>query len=395
MTCWGTVKLEEIATVSGVSARNETDLPVYSVTKHRGFVPSLEYFNKQVFSRELGTYTVVEPGEFAYATIHLDEGSVGVCPVRCLISPMYTAFRVTSAQVHPTFLIRYLKSRRALAEYPRLGKGSVERRRAISFERLGKIEIPLPPLAEQRRIAEILDRAEALRAKRLAALAQLDILTQSIFGELFGDIVKNPRGWPIRSLGEVVRGKPNNGIFRRNPDYLQDGTDGLPVVWVEELFRGSHIETKESRRVRPTSAELTNYGLKHGDILFCRSSLKLDGIAFNNVYLGPDNGALFECHLIRVQPELSIISPIYLNCLLRLPQMRAIAKSKSKTATMTTIDQTSLCSIPVMLPPLALQQEFERHVAAVATMKCKYDISLARMDALFAALQFLAFRGGL
>jgi type I restriction enzyme, S subunit len=291
------------------------------------------------------------------------------------------------------FLRIWLNGREFRSQITKLVTGTAQQNFGPSH--LKATKIALPTLAEQRRIADVLDRAEAMRAKRRAALAQLEILTQSIFRELFGDIVKNPRGWPIRSLGEVARGKPNNGIFRKNPDYLQDGADGLPVVWVEELFRGSHIDIKESRRVRPTSAEVENYGLKHGDILFCRSSLKLDGIAFNNVYLGPDNGALFECHLIRVQPELSIISPIYLNCLLRLPQMRAIAKSKSKTATMTTIDQTSLCSIPVMLPPLALQRKFERHVAEVATMKCRYDISLAKMDALFAVLQFHAFSGGL
>ena len=58
------------------------------------------------------------------------------------------------------------------------------------------LEVPLPPLAEQRRIAEVLDRAEALRAKRRAALAQLDSLTQSLFLDLFGDPLTNPKGWP-------------------------------------------------------------------------------------------------------------------------------------------------------------------------------------------------------
>jgi type I restriction enzyme S subunit len=58
-----------------------------------------------------------------------------------------------------------------------------------------ELEIPLPPLPEQRRIAEVLDRAEALRAKRRAALAQLDSLTQAIFMEMFGDPATNPKGW--------------------------------------------------------------------------------------------------------------------------------------------------------------------------------------------------------
>ena len=258
-----------------------------------------------------------------------------------------------------------------------------------------EILIPLPPLAEQRRIAEILDRSDALRARRRTVLAQLDTLTQSIFIDTFGDPAMNPKGWPVMALGDVVREKPNNGIFRKNPEYEQDDTKGIPVVWVEELFRGSSIDTKESRRVVPTKAEASKYGLHYGDVLFCRSSLKLDGIAFNNVYLGQDNAALFECHLIRVQPNMSIVSPIYLNCLLRLPQMRAIAKSKSKTATMTTIDQTALCSIFVMLPLFALQQDFARRVAAVDKLKAGHRASLVEMEALFASLQHRAFRGEL
>lgn len=61
-------------------------MPVYSVTKHAGFVPSLEFFKKQVFSRDVTGYKVVAPGDFAYATIHLDEGSIGIAPERGLIS---------------------------------------------------------------------------------------------------------------------------------------------------------------------------------------------------------------------------------------------------------------------------------------------------------------------
>ena len=65
-------------------------------------------------------------------------------------------------------------------------------------------EIPLPPLAEQKRIAKILDAADALRAKRRESLVQLDALLQSTFLEMFGDPVENPKGWPMVTLGDVV-----------------------------------------------------------------------------------------------------------------------------------------------------------------------------------------------
>jgi type I restriction enzyme S subunit len=77
-------------------------------------------------------------------------------------------------------------------------------------------EVLIPPLPEQRRIAAILDQADALRAKRREALAQLDSLTQSIFIEMFGDPIKNPLKWATCTLGEIAREKPNNGIFRKN-----------------------------------------------------------------------------------------------------------------------------------------------------------------------------------
>ena len=72
-------------------------------------------------------------------------------------------------------------------------------------EHLDEIRFPLPPLPEQRRIAEVLDRAEALRAKRRAALAQLDTLTQSIFLDMFGDPATNPKGWPTQRARRARR----------------------------------------------------------------------------------------------------------------------------------------------------------------------------------------------
>ena len=75
-----------------------------------------------------------------------------------------------------------------------------------------KIQIPLPPLAEQKRIARILDAADALRAKRRDALAQLDTLLQSIFLEMFGDPITNPMGWKERTLGELAQGSFRNGL---------------------------------------------------------------------------------------------------------------------------------------------------------------------------------------
>src|SRR5262249_38606177 len=74
----------------------------------------------------------------------------------------------------------------------------------IIRQNLVRVQIPWPPLAEQRRIAEILDQAESVRAKRRAALASIDLLPQAIFLELVGDPRANDKGWDRIAIGEVV-----------------------------------------------------------------------------------------------------------------------------------------------------------------------------------------------
>ena len=265
----------------------------------------------------------------------------------------------------------------------------------LSPKQLAALQIPLPPLDQQKRIAGILDAADALRAKRREALAQLDTLLQSTFLDMFGDPVTNPMGWEVRSLGDLAVKKPNNGVFRRNHEYSESLDSGLPVVWVVELFRGNRIDVSESRRLEATQTEIEKYGLLPGDLLFCRSSLKLDGIAYNNVFLGEPEEALFECHLIRVSPKTDVVNPIFLNLQLRSVPMRALLKSKSKTATMTTIDQQALSSAEVVVPPGSLQSRFAAAVESVEQQKARQCAHLAELDTLFTSLQARAFRGGL
>lgn len=293
--------------------------------------------------------------------------------------------------ISPDYLYWWLRIHRDVIQ----GKGRGATFKEVSKKIVQEIQIPLPPLTEQKRIAGILDTADALRIKRRETLAQLENLIQSTFLNMFGDPVTNPMGWEKATLGELAVTKPNNGVFRKNPDYSESRDLGLPVVWVAELFRGNMIDTSNSRRLEATAKEIDKYGLRCGDILFCRSSLKLDGIAFNNVYLGKTNQALFECHLIRISPKTDICDPMFLNLQLRSAPMRAVLKLKSKTATMTTIDQRALSSVEVVLPPLDIQLSYAAVVDSVERQKVRQHAHLDELDTLFASLQSRAFRGDL
>jgi type I restriction enzyme S subunit len=251
--------------------------------------------------------------------------------------------------------------------------------------------IPLPPIASQRRIADILDKADEIIRKRKEAIALTEQLQKSIFLDMFGDPVINPKGWEVVELGKLIIGKPNNGIFRKNDEY----GGKIPVIWVKELFSGSILNTKNSISLDPTEQEIKKFGLKKGDILFCRSSLKLEGVGYNNVFDDEDDSALFECHIIRVSPNQSKINSIFLNYLLRTEGMRKVIISKSNTVTMSTIGQEQIKTIPVILPPKKNQDDFDKQLRYLIKLMAKKRFFLQESENLFNSLLQKAFKGEL
>ena len=120
-----------------------------------------------------------------------------------------------------------------------------------------KLEIPLPPLPEQKRIAAILDAADALRAKRREALAQLDTLLQSTFLDMFGDPLTNPMGWEERSIDSVfwvARG----GSPRPIQAYLTESNDGLNWIMIGDARPDSRYITSTKKRIKPEGLSKTS-----------------------------------------------------------------------------------------------------------------------------------------
>ena len=262
----------------------------------------------------------------------------------------------------------------------------------VSMQLFWQHEIPLPPMPEQKRITAILDKADAIRRKRQQAIQLADDFLRAVFLDMFGDPGANPKGFIEAVLGELTTGKMNNGLFRKNDEY----GGSVPVAWVGELFRGNRISfSEDASRIEPTEKEIDAYGLKYGDLLFCRSSLKLEGIGFNNIYLGDDDNALFECHLIRMSPCLEKVNPVFLNYQLRMPSVRARIFQQAKTSTMTTIDQAGLSRIKVFVPPLDLQEEFERRLIKVESLYSHLYKNKSLDELVFSSISQKAFSGQL
>jgi len=248
-----------------VAKSDEQDLPVYSVTKHAGFVPSLEFFTKQVFSRDTSGYKLVRRNQFAYATIHLDEGSLGLLTSTdaALISPMYTVFEADAERVHPSYLYRVLKAPQMLGIYSRLGKGTVHRRKAISFERLASLSVPLPGLGQQKHIADIIERADRIRRSRKEGLFLAEELLRSAFLDMFGDPMTNPKGWELKRLAQLGRITTGNTPPRAAPQYFGDDIEWIksdnintPSHYLSRATEGLSAEGRKIGRTAPAGSTL-------------------------------------------------------------------------------------------------------------------------------------------
>jgi type I restriction enzyme S subunit len=241
------------------------------------------------------------------------------------------------------------------------------------------LKLALPPLAEQRRIAEVLDRAEALRAKRRAALAQLDSLTQSLFLDLFGDPATNPKGWPKTSLGEIIEfvggSQPPADTFTYEPS-----PDTIRLVQIRD-FRTDAFKTyiPKNRARRFFDVDDVMIG-RYGPPVF----QILRGLSGS-----------YNVALMKALPRGEVLKDFIFH-LLQEERLHAFVVARSeRTAGQSGVNLELLEKYPAYLPPISAQREFARRVTTVEALKTSQRASLAELDALFATLQHRAFRGEL
>jgi type I restriction enzyme, S subunit len=267
----------------------------------------------------------------------------------------------------------------------------------VNLTLLEAIEIPLPPLAEQRRIAEVLDRAEALRAKRRAALAQLDSLTQSLFLDLFGDPRANERHWELHRIESFV--SDMRGGAALEPDDFVDS--GFPILHKGAIKANGiiGIDAKKKTFATPAYAAACPKNIVNREfVAVTLRDLVPAGpsIGFTaDLRNGPFDEYLLAQGAYGFRVNRKSVLPEYLVHLSNNENFRHVLRQNAVGSTQIHIRTPVYLAIRVPLPPIALQQEFARRVGAVEKLKQAQRAALAEQDALFATLQHRAFRGEL
>jgi type I restriction enzyme S subunit len=379
-----------------------TDAPSFDVVKVSNVSGEGQFhgdFEKRRFRDDQLKKLLVREGELLVvkssgSKANILSGKTAICgPDRAgqiVASNFLLRLRVDESAVVPRFLWYVLNSGASKAFVKTIVGASTYPN--LKWSLYASHPIPLPPLAEQRRISEVLDRAEAVRAKRRAALAQLDLLTQSFFLDLFGDPVANTKGWPSRMvLGDVAdivsgitKGRKLNGQKVRTVPYLA-------VANVQDRA----LNLSNIKRIEATEAEIARYRLRANDLVLTEGG-DPDKLGRGTLW----NAELSECihqnHIFRVRLTSDRLLPLFVNWLIGSSRgKRYFLKSAKQTTGIASINMTQLRGFPLLVPPVDLQREFVRRVRSVEKLKTAQRTSLAELDALFAGLQDLAFRGGL
>ena len=366
--------------------KNSAPFDVFSVTNSGGFVRSEEYFHKRVFSNELSNYKVVEPGYFAYNPSRINVGSIDYLRngISVIVSPLYIVFK-TSEELSPPYLLRYLKSPWGNMQIRSKTEGAV--RDSLKFSGLEKIQIPLPPLDDQKRIAFLLGKVEALIAQRKECLQDLDTLLKSIFVEIFGNPVKNEKGWRTVSfskIGTFVGGgtpsKANNAYWGGELPWVSPkGMKTNAIYDAEDHISELALKNSAAKKTPPKHLLIVVRGM------ILAHSFPV-AINYVDVAINQDMKAILPnegCSVEYLRQCLTVSTP-------RIMQLITTAAHGTKK-----FDAQEMDKLQIPLPPPALQNQFAAIVEKVERIKSLYQNSLTELENLYGVLSQKAFKGEL
>ena len=387
------MRIVQVSEVASINPRSDSIAP----TEQISFVGMAQLdaqsavatpLDSRSFSSVSKGYTIFNNHDILAAKITpcWENGKIGEASLTHPIGVGSTEFHVIrhGKSIDRRYLLHFLRRPeiRTAGQLRMTGSGG-QRRVPASF--IKELRIPLPPLDEQRRIAAILDQADAIRTKRRQQLNPLGELPGSLFWSNFS------ANYPIVRLEEVGTVQGGLQISRaRAANPIE-----VPYLRVANVQR-SNLDLSEIKLLRATDREITRTRLIAGDLLFVEGHASQFEVGRVSLW----NGELRECvhqnHLIRFRASRRRLEPrfaeIWFNTQRGATHFRRAART---TSGLHTISATTVKSAPLPLPPIEIQRAFVERVEHINSQRSRVEAALACDDELFASLQSRAFKGEL
>lgn len=242
------------------------------------------------------------------------------------------------------------------------------------FKMLKERSLPLPPRPEQKKIAHVLSTVQRAIEAQERIIQTTTELKKPLMHRLFTEGTRGepqkqteigliPESWEVVPLMKVIRSKLQNGAFVKKPEV------GIGYLFanVVDMYRETYLDLSQLERVNVSSESVSQYWLADGDVLLVRSSLKRDGVGQNCVAKDLSEPVFYDCHLIRVQTNPSTLMPEFLSSFWRSDIGKNDLILRSKTTTMTTINQQGISKALVPIAPISEQSEIVEALDAVDT----------------------------
>ena len=314
-------------------------------------------------------------------------GKVAINTIDVTINQDLKAFSC-SAGLDPRYLLYYLLVN--ASHLDSMGKGATVK--GITLDVLKDLSIPLPPLPEQKRIAAILDKADSIRRKRQEAVRLTEELLRSVFLDMFGDPVANPKGWPKGKMFEVVMGKYGIkagpfGSSLKKEDYT---VSGYRIYGQEQVIAG-RFDIGDYYIGERKFQQLKGCEVAEGDLL-----VSLVG-SFGKVIVVPSGiePGIINPRLLKITPNKDVITSIFLAAVIGNPSIQAAFGQMAHGGTMGILNVGLLKQLDVILPPLKLQREFAKRLEVLKKLENSLLFAFDDSGNLFNSLQQRAFTGEL
>lgn len=393
---WPLVKLADIA----VHLRNGASI---KQTEGTGGLPITRIetiANREVNLDKCGYAGV---GEAEYLNYRLDNGDIlishinsekhlGKCAIfesdrNDIIHGMNLLCLKVNDKAYPKYVYYYLSSYVFLSKLPRITKKSVNQA-SFTVTHFKELEIPLPPLDEQKRIAAILDKADDIRRKRQQAINLADDFLRSVFLDMFGDPVTNPKGFPLGTIRDFVE-TANYGSSGKASE-----TEGeYPMLRMGNITYQGGWDFKNLKYIDLSEKDKPKYLTQKGDLLFNRTNSK--ELVGKTAVFEEEKPMAIAGYLIRIRTN-KLGNNYYLSGYLNSTHGKKTLVGMCKSIVgMANINAQEVQNIKIVLPPIELQNEFENIVKTTKQKLKSFDKSSELLNDNFNSLSQKAFAGEL
>ena len=274
--------------------------------------------------------------------------------------------------IYPDYLYYYLSN------YNWRGANKAVMGITLNKATISQQKVSYPPLSEQQSIVAELDKINELISLKKAQLSDLDALAQSIFYDMFGDPIENEKGWGIKALGSIAD-------FKNGLNFSKEESGNCYKFLGVSDFQDNRIVCSDSLSIIHLNDSISEeYLLQTGDIVFVRSNGSKELVG-RNILMQITEPTTFSGFCIRCRLSDNDFNSVYLSFLLKAPSMRPVITNSGRGCNISNLNQKILSALPIIYPPLPLQQEFAKRIELIEKQKVQISSTIKDLETLLAS----------